>query len=164
MEVEYMSEINQFINETYFLSNFYEAEVRYNHITYPHNESAFQAQKTHDEKVRKIFKKLTPNEAKRLGKTIYLRQDWNKVKDNIMYEICLAKFQQNPELKQKLLETGNKELIEGNMWHDKYWGIYKNQGKNKLGKILMKVREEIREQKPTEFGKEMESKKKHKTR
>ena len=73
-----------------------------------------------------------------------LRNDWEKVKDEIMYNICLCKFTQNEELKQKLLNTGNAELIEGYTWNDTYWGICRGRGKNHLGKILMQIREELR--------------------
>ena len=71
-------------------------------------------------------------------------EDWEEVKDQIMYEICLAKFTQNEELKEKLLATGNEELVEGNTWHDTYWGVCNRRGKNKLGKILMRVRSELK--------------------
>ena len=49
----------------------------------------------------------------------------------------------NPDLKEKLLATGNEELVEGNWWGDQYWGICDGIGKNKLGKLLMKVRKEL---------------------
>lgn len=61
-----------------------------------------------------------------------------------MYEICMAKFTQNEDLKEKLLATGNDILEEGNTWGDKVWGTVNGVGENKLGKILMKVREELR--------------------
>ncbi|RAP48663.1 MAG: swarming motility protein YbiA [Methanosphaera sp. rholeuAM6] len=140
-----IEKIDDFSEEYYFLSNFYLAKVEYKGIIYPHNEAAFQAQKTHDKKVRKIFSYLTPNDAKYLGRNIRLRSDWNEIKDNIMFEICYAKFTQNWELKKKLLDTDDAILIEGNTWHDKYWGVYKNEGQNKLGKILMKIREQLKE-------------------
>ena len=57
----------------------------------------------------------------------------------------MAKFTQNEELKEKLLATENEELVEGNTWHDTYWGVCNRRGKNKLGKILMRIREELRD-------------------
>ena len=73
-----------------------------------------------------------------------LRGDWEEVKDNIMYEICKAKFTQNEDLKEKLLATGNDILEEGNTWGDRVWGTVNGVGENRLGKILMRVREELR--------------------
>ena len=61
-----------------------------------------------------------------------------------MYEVCLCKFTQHEDLKKKLLETGDAELIEGNYWHGCYWGVCEEQGENRLGKILMRIREELR--------------------
>ena len=67
-----------------------------------------------------------------------------EVKDQIMYEIVLNKFSQNEELREKLIATGDEYLAEGNTWHDTYWGVCNGKGKNKLGKILMQVREELK--------------------
>ena len=61
------------------------------------------------------------------------------VKVKLMFVLVTEKFKQNPELKQKLLETGNQELIEGNTWNDTFWGVCNGQGQNWLGKILMLV-------------------------
>lgn len=61
-----------------------------------------------------------------------------------MYEICKAKFTQNEDLKEKLLATGNNILEEGNTWGDRVWGTVNGVGENRLGKILMRVREELR--------------------
>lgn len=133
--------INEFKERYSFLSNFYIAPVAYNGLTFQSSEAAYQAQKTLNEGQRRKFTKLAPNKAKAKGRSVILRDDWEEVKDQIMYEICLAKFSQNKDLKEKLLNTGNEELIEGNTWHDTYWGVCNRRGKNKLGKILMKVRE-----------------------
>lgn len=133
--------IKEFRGKYFFLSNFYEAPVTWQGITYDNNESAFQSAKVFDEKIRKSFAHLAPSMAKRKGRHVLLRHDWEKVKDDIMFEICLAKFSQNENLKQKLLDTGNEYLEEGNTWGDTYWGTVNGKGKNKLGKTLMKVRE-----------------------
>ena len=90
------------------------------------------------------FATLPPDQAKRLGRTVQLRGDWESVKEQIMYEICLAKFTQNKDLGRMLVDTGDAELIEGNTWNDKCWGVCDGEGENKLGKILMRVREEVR--------------------
>ncbi len=136
--------INNFRGKYYFLSNFYNTPVTYEGITYQNNESAFQSAKVIDYDKRKQFADLDPSSAKRKGRHVTLRHDWEQIKDDIMYEICKAKFEQNEELKQKILNTGEKELIEGNTWRDYYWGVCNGRGKNKLGKILMRIREEMK--------------------
>ena len=93
---------------------------------------------------RKNFLGLDPSSAKRKGRRVKLRNDWEEVKDQIMYEIVLNKFSQNEELRKKLIATGDEYLEEGNTWYDTYWGVCNGKGKNKLGKILMQVREELR--------------------
>jgi ribA/ribD-fused uncharacterized protein len=91
-----------------------------------------------------LFVDARPREAKIMGRNIKLRADWEQVKDTFMYLIVLAKFTQNVGLRKQLLATGDEELVEGNHWHDTYWGVCDDVGQNKLGKILMKVREELR--------------------
>lgn len=125
-----------------FLSNFYEAFVEYKGVLYKNNEAAFQAQKCPSRLDE--FINLPPGKAKRLGRKVDLRSDWEKVKDQIMYEICKCKFTQHPDLREMLVRTGDHELIEGNYWNDTYWGVCKGVGQNKLGKILMRIREELK--------------------
>ena len=110
----------------------------------PSSEAAFQAQKTLDPEHRKAFTSLTASEAKRKGKKLNLRPDWEGIKYDIMYEVCKAKFTQHPDLAQKLLDTGNEMLVEGNNWGDKIWGQVKGEGKKLLGQILMRIRDELR--------------------
>lgn len=136
--------IDSFREEYYFLSNFYQIDVEYDGIVYKNTEAAFQAQKVLDDDEKKLFSDLHPREAKKLGRRVKLRKDWNDVKDNYMYEICKAKFTQHEDLARKLLETGDEELVEGNAWNDTYWGVCNGRGKNQLGKTLMRIREELR--------------------
>ena len=138
--------IKEFKNQYFFLSNFYECPIYYNKLVFCNAEAAFQAQKVIDEKEQYKFINLNASQARKLGKTIVLRKDWEEVKDNIMYEIVKRKFTVNKELQQKLIDTKDEELVEGNWWHDTYWGIDSKTGigKDKLGKILMKVREEVK--------------------
>lgn len=135
--------IDSFRGDYFFLSNFYEAPVSYDGLTYKNNEAAFQAQKT-NAKDRHTFTDLSASEAKRLGRIVILRRDWEHVKVKIMYEIVKAKFEQNPDLRIKLLNTGDAELEEGNTWGDRIWGTVNGSGQNLLGKILMQVRDELR--------------------
>ena len=137
--------INSFDGEFAFLSNFYPSSVYFEGHKYPTNEHAFQAAKTSIEIERSFVASAdTPGIAKRRGRSVSLRKDWEIVKDSIMYKLVLTKFKNNEDLKQKLLNTGNEELVEGNYWGDTYWGVdVKKGGQNKLGKILMRVREEL---------------------
>lgn len=130
-----------------FLSNFYEAPVTYRGLTFGSNEAAFQAQKTLDDAVKRLFTEYSPAKSKGVGRRVALRADWEEAKDGIMEEIVRAKFTQHPELACQLLATGDKILVEGNTWHDVYWGVdtRTGEGENHLGKILMKVRAELKE-------------------
>jgi len=137
-----MNQIKGF-DENSFLSNFYPSIIYPNHIKYPTVEHAFQAQKTMDSTARELIRLCeTPGRAKRLGKKVQLRKDWEEVKLNIMLNLLRMKFScQNNELRLKLIETNDAEIIEENYWND--WGICKGIGENNLGKLLMKVRNEI---------------------
>lgn len=135
-----MDKISSFRDEYYFLSNFYEAPVTYNGLTYQNNEAAFQAQKTVDEKERILFTKMNPSEAKHAGRRVTLRKDWENVKIDIMCDIVEAKFRQNPDLAKKLLTTGDMYLEEGNTWDDRTWGVVNGVGANNLGRIIMEIR------------------------
>jgi len=134
--------IDKFDGKYSFLSNFYNHMVVYNGMVFSNNETAFQAQKTFDKDVQRRFMYLPADEAKKLGRKLDLRNDWEQVKDKIMEDIVRAKFNDS-YMKQFLLSTGNEELIEGNWWNDTYWGVCNGKGQNKLGKILMKIREEL---------------------
>lgn len=108
------------------------------------SEAAFQAQKCEFPEKRKEFQKLNPSKAKALGRKVTLREDWDEVKTDVMEGIVRNKFTQNPDLGRKLVETGDAYLEEGNWWGDKIWGVCDGVGENRLGKILMKVREELK--------------------
>lgn len=127
-----------------YLSNFFETPVTYKGLTYRNAEAAFQAQKCANPTQAHLFTRLLGAEAKALGKRLPLRADWNEVKVKIMYEIVNAKFAQNREIAQQLVDTGELVLVEGNTWGDTFWGKCNGEGQNKLGIILMSVREELR--------------------
>lgn len=125
-----------------FLSNFYPSKV-----LSPTLEHHYQLAKTklwHYE----IMKAVTPGEAKRIGREFPLKH-WELVKTKVMLVLVQKKFQE-PKLRDLLLKTGVRQLVEGNRWHDNYWGsCYCKKcenvtSKNWLGEILMRVREEIR--------------------
>lgn len=137
------NEISYFDDEYAFLSNFYESPIEFDGKIYPTNEHAFQAAKSlSDEDKESIRNQPSPSRAKFAGRKVKLRPDWEDVKLDIMYRICQEKFK-NPELKQKLLETKDKILVEGNTWDDDFWGKCSDNGQNNLGKILMRIRDEL---------------------
>jgi ribA/ribD-fused uncharacterized protein len=138
--------IDSFQGEYRFLSNFYPAETVFEGITYPTSEHAYQAAKSLDPAERqKIAALPTPAEAKRAGRALpKLRDDWEQAKFDVMERCVRDKFTRHADLRDKLLATGDAELIEGNTWGDRIWGVYEGQGENHLGRILMKVRAELR--------------------
>jgi ribA/ribD-fused uncharacterized protein len=137
--------ISRFEGEYRFLSNFFEAELKWSGRRYPTAEHAYQAAKATNEKdMNFVIRQKTPGAAKRAGQHVTLRKDWEEVKYKIMKEIVKAKFEQNDDLKQLLLRTQDAYIEEGNDWNDKIWGTVNGRGQNLMGKILMEVRTELR--------------------
>lgn len=137
--------ITLFKDDNRFLSNFYPCSIVLDGVDYPSVEHAFQAAKTRDLGIRMTMRGLgTPGKAKRFGRTIELREDWGSVKLEVMEKLVRYKFTNDWYLAERLLKTGDAKLIEGNWWGDTFWGVCMGEGENHLGKILMKVREELR--------------------
>lgn len=141
------TKINGFFGHYRWLSNFWPCKVYYEGMWYPSTEHAFQAAKSLDmtERLDMSFIKTAVG-VKKYGKTMKLRPDWEEVKLYEMTRIVTLKFTQNhnADLKEKLLNTGDAELIEANTWGDTYWGVCDGVGFNNLGKILMSVRDGLR--------------------
>jgi ribA/ribD-fused uncharacterized protein len=149
MERLLRGEISNFYPNTpyYFLSNFYGAEFDWDGYHWLTSENAYQAAKVAPEArddAWKSFLTCSPGQAKKLGRTVTLRPHWEGLKESIMADIIYAKFTQNPNLKKWLLETGDAKLIEGNYWGDRYWGVCNGTGKNRLGHLLMQLRDKLR--------------------
>lgn len=138
--------IDSFSGEYEFLSNFYPTILSIDGVSYMNSEAAFQAYKLKDPSHRKIFSKLAPGTAKRLGRTVEMREDWDEIRIDVMRRVVDAKFSQNYYLRARLLATGDTELIEGNKWHDQFWGVSDGFGENNLGKILMELRTKYQEE------------------
>jgi len=150
-----MSEpITQFMGEHRFLSNFHFVPVMFDGVEYPSTEHAYQAAKTLSMLERnEIRAAAKPGEARRLGQKVAMRPDWDEKKLGIMEVLLRQKFSY-PELQEGLLATGDRDLIEGNTWHDNYWGVCRctgdhcarsqTLGLNMLGKLLVKIRAELR--------------------
>jgi ribA/ribD-fused uncharacterized protein len=147
--------IISFKNKYEFLSNFYNSPVSLDGVTYYDSvEHAYQAQKTLDpQKQKQIRLALTPGIAKKFGRAVELRKDWDQVRLSIMQQLLHEKFK-TKVMRQKLLSTGYQHLEEGNHWHDTFFGVcngfcnadplHEPYGLNYLGKLLMELREEFR--------------------
>ena len=142
--------IDTFDGDFAWLSNFYHSPFSDGEFTYPTMEHYFQAAKTLSmEEFCDIVAASTPGQAKRLGRKVQLRPDWEHVKEQVMLTGVRLKFSQDPVLREKLIATGDEFLEEGTLWHDNEWGNCRCAncahitGRNKLGKILMQVRDEL---------------------
>lgn len=142
------SAIMQFRGNNMFLSNFYEGNVFiHKGYKFTNTEAAFHAEKCWDRV--KEFELERPSQSKKLGRQVEMREDWEEVKDKVMYDVCYKKFSQDKTLLKKLLQTGDRELVEGNRHGDRCWGMTYSQkynmwiGENRLGIVLMKLREDL---------------------
>ncbi len=141
--------ITRFRGKYRFLSNFWNSKIVIDGIIYQSVEHYYQSSKFIDIFLRKkIIYSPSPGMAKKLARKFknFVRDDWEQISLDIMYKGVKAKFSQNSNLRVLLLETNDLELIEGNTWNDRFWGVDINTGEgcNHLGKIIMKVREELR--------------------
>jgi ribA/ribD-fused uncharacterized protein len=140
------SVIGPFRGELRWLSNFWPALVKLDGELYPTVEHAYVAAKTKDPMIRSVIQTTAkPGEVKRLGRQFDLREDWDAIKLQVMEDLLWQKFQ-DPELRGKLLATDDIPIVEINTWNDTFWGQCKGKGQNKLGKLLMKIREALRKQ------------------
>lgn len=151
--------IDIFRGSYYFLSNFYPCEIEHDSIVYPSLEHYYVALKCDNDQIingkyytcfdfRELISKVkSPGKVKIIGKNIKVRSDWNDIKLDIMWIGIQQKFR-NKELSELLISTGDQKLVEGNYWHDNFYGQCTcekciDKGKNKLGKLLMKIRSEL---------------------
>lgn len=138
--------INDFRGENDFLSNFYPSILIVDDELYPTLEHAFQAAKTSDLNLKSQIRNApTAREAKKIGRSVVLIPDWDLKRLDVMASLVKQKFTEHFDLKMRLLLTGDKELIEGNTWKDRFWGQDQHGvGENHLGKILMTCRTQIK--------------------
>lgn len=155
-----MKKIETFtLPETRFLSNFYpyknkqgekypeKVSVTYEGIEFDCTENAYQTAKSLNIELRKEISRMNPFQSKKywIGKEEQIRPDWEEIKISVMRELIFQKFTNNPQLKQMLLDTEDALLEEGNTWEDTYWGICNGIGENNLGKILMEIRDSLKQ-------------------
>jgi ribA/ribD-fused uncharacterized protein len=135
--------IGPFRDEWFFLSNFFPCSVSFERVLYETVEHAFQAAKTLDVTLRRTIRNAkSPGAAKRLGRSIAVRDDWDSIKDEVMLTLLRSKFSRE-DLAAMLRETAPRPLIEVNDWGDTYWGVCDNVGENRLGRLLERVRSEV---------------------
>lgn len=144
--MQHNGKISGFSGDYRWLSNFWISPIEFVDLVFPSSEHAYQAAKSEDHADWIRFTHITtPGKAKAAGRLIRVREGWDDMKIDVMHEILQVKFY-DPTLKQKLLTTGDAELIEENTWGDSFWGICGGKGHNHLGKLLMQVRAELKEQ------------------
>lgn len=136
--------------ERFEFSNFQPARVRCDlGVLYPTVEHAFQAMKSLDKGERERIAALpTPGKAKRAGRQVTLRRDWEEVKQTVMRFLLRQKFARGTQHAERLLATGDADIVEWNRWHDRTWGRCVCErcggaGENLLGEALMRVRAEL---------------------
>ena len=143
-EEEEKGPIDGFSGEFRWLSNFWPALVNLDGMTYPTVEHAYQAAKTTDEDARKLIRDApSPGKAKRMGGRLAIRPDWGDVKLRVMEDLLRQKFAPRSELAMKLSGTGNRPITEDNSWGDVFWGVSNGTGENNLGKLIMRIRDEL---------------------
>ncbi|BDH57947.1 NADAR family protein [Tsukamurella sp. PLM1] len=141
-----MRVIDSFRGDHLFLSNFYPTRVLFRGREFPTAEHAFMSAKTTDERSIELIRTApTPAEAKRIGRSVTLVDDWDRIRFDVMADVLAAKFD-DAELARLLVDTGGALLIEGNSWHDQVWGSCtcdrhrRIDGDNALGVLLMNER------------------------
>lgn len=127
------------------LSNFYQSLFELDGRTWPTVEHYFQAMKSATiDGMHLVREAATPGEAKRLGRRVTIRPDWDAVRLSVMRRGVAAKFTHDGPLGRWLLDTGDALLVEGNTWNDRFWGVCGGTGENWLGTLLMARRAELR--------------------
>jgi ribA/ribD-fused uncharacterized protein len=134
--------IKEFNGNNRWLSNFTACLVKLDGITYPSTEAAYQAAKTIVDTERLQFQSISPGKAKWEGRRVTMRADWDSIKLSVMEDLTRQKYS-TELMKFRLLNTGDVEIQEGNSWGDTFWGICGGVGQNNLGKIIMKIRQEL---------------------
>jgi ribA/ribD-fused uncharacterized protein len=141
--LSFLKYLKGLIVQRFQFSNFYPCDIEYGGMVFPTPENLYQALKTKDKELREEFTRMSPVEAKRRGRMLEVRDDWEEIKVPAMTLIQERRFQ-NPFWASKLKDTEG-EIVEYNYWHDNFWGMCTckkcdGQGRNELGKIIMKIR------------------------
>jgi len=146
MNIEMKKIVKEFRNKYYFLSNFFPVTIIIDGLEYKSTEHYFQSMKFTDPKIQgQVRNAPTPSMAKKIAKKFRKREDWYDISLDVMERALRAKFNK-PDLRKKLIATGDMYLQEGNQWNDTFWGVdlKTGKGKNHLGRLLMKIRTKIK--------------------
>lgn len=136
--------IRSFFGEHRFLSNFWPVNIAFEGLVYPTVEHAYQASKTDDRQLRsRIINCASAGQAKKLGRTFHITEDWHRKRVVIMKDLIRQKFFGDKFCRESLIKTGDEHLFEGNNWGDEFWGVYRGKGSNHLGLIIMDIRFEL---------------------
>lgn len=134
--------------ETRFLSNFFPIPIKYKNADYASVEAAYMSAKSEDVLWKSFCQDPfnSPGAIKNRSKLITIREDWADIKLSVMEECLRCKFSY-PHMIEMLLATGNQNIVEGTTWNDRFWGVdlteTPNIGENHLGRLLMKIRDEL---------------------
>lgn len=140
-----MDKIEEFIGKYSYLSNFEICKLKIGKLEFHSVEQAYQYYKCESQEDKDIMLSLeTPSKCKRFSRGIKTNEDFHNKKLEIMTFLVTEKFKQNPLLLKKLLSTKDSIIVEGNFWHDTFWGVCDGEGENHLGKILMEVRGKLK--------------------
>ena len=135
--------ISNFTGKYEFLSNFYSHPLVFDGVEYSNAEAAFQAQSAADKGSKRKFARLSGIKSKAYSRHIVQRDDWDEhTQDSVMRDVLAAKFK-DKELAEKLCNTGDEKLINMNQFRDDYWGVTMRGGRNKLGLMLMELRDKL---------------------
>lgn len=138
------SDITEFSGKYRWLSNFWPSPVEFEGLLFSNVEAAYVAAKTTCLETRKKIQAISsPSECKKFGRGIELRSNWDDIKVEVMRSLLQQKFTKSSPLADRLIKTGNCQIIEGNYWGDTFWGVCKGSGQNNLGKLLMEIRSEL---------------------
>jgi len=139
--------IVSFEDNNSFLSNFYIHPILFENVVYKSSEHAYQAQKTLDhEEIKLVREASTPEQAKKIAQTVTLREGWGEMRVDVMRDVLWAKFSDavNPKLANKLINTKKCFIIKDNNYGDVFWGMCEHKGENMFGKLLMEIRDELK--------------------
>jgi ribA/ribD-fused uncharacterized protein len=140
-----MSDILEFRGDYRWLSNMTPCIVTLDGVAYRSVEHAYMSAKSDDAEWKEFcFNTESPYTVKQKSKDIILVDNWQNIKINVMYSLLEQKFNQEP-FRQKLIDTGDCYIQEGNRWKGTFWGIDldTNKGTNHLGNLIMKIRDTL---------------------